>query len=129
MPRRKQAPSGFGERLLALRTARGLTQTELAEAIDSSQRAISYYENHATHPAADVVIALSHALGVTTDELLGVKAPKRATARAVAEEAESRRLWKRFQVVEELPEKDQRAVFRLIQSLGAVRSSQRATVG
>ena len=52
MARKKQAPSGFGERLLALRKARGLTQVQLAEAIGSSQRAVSYYENHASYPAA-----------------------------------------------------------------------------
>lgn len=49
MARKKQVPSGFGERLLAMRKARGLTQVELAEAIGSSQRAISYYENHAAY--------------------------------------------------------------------------------
>ena len=127
MARKKQAPSGFGERLLALRKARGLTQVQLAEAIGSSQRAVSYYENHASYPAADIVIALAGALGVTTDELLGLRAPKRS-ARAAAQEAESRRLWRRFQHVEELPEKDKRAVLRLIHSLASSREAPRAAV-
>jgi hypothetical protein len=36
-----------------------------------------------------------------------------------------RRLWKRFQVVTQLPEKDQRAVIRLINSLAAVAAPRR----
>ena len=127
MPRRKQAPSGFGERLLALRKARGLTQVELAEALGASQRAISYYENHATYPAADIVIGLAKALGVTTDELLGFRAPRRAPAKPTAKDLESRRMWKKFQLVEDLPERDQRAVLRLIHSLASARGESRAS--
>jgi len=37
---------------------------------------------------------------------------------------EQRRLWKRFQQMAELPEKDQRAVIRLINSLSTVRASE-----
>ena len=126
MARRKQAPSGFGERLLAMRKARGLTQVALAEAIGSSQRAISYYENHAAYPAADIVISLAGALGITTDEPLGLKAAKRPAAKVSAKETETRRLWRRFQLVEDLPEKDQRAVLRLIHSLASTRETLRA---
>jgi transcriptional regulator with XRE-family HTH domain len=104
---------------------RGLTQVQLAEAIGSSQRAVSYYENHASYPAADIVIALAGPLGVTTDELLGLRSPKRSV-RAAAQEAESRRLRRRFQLVEDLPEKDQRAVLRCIHSLASRREAPRA---
>ena len=67
------SPTGFGKRLVALRKARGLTQVQLADAIHSTQRAISYYENEAGYPPAPVVADLALALGVTTDELLGVR--------------------------------------------------------
>ena len=62
--------------------------------------------------------ALANALRVSTDELLGVKATK-----AVREEvnAEERRLGKKFQQVGDLPERDQRAVLRLINSLAGAR--------
>jgi transcriptional regulator with XRE-family HTH domain len=123
MPRRKKEDSSFGPRLTAIRRARGLTQVELAKAAGSTQRAISYYENDDGVPPASVVIALAKVLGVSTDELLGVKPPKLQPAQ---DDPETRRLWKRFQMVARLPEKDQRAVIRLIHSLGAVSSSRRS---
>lgn len=50
MPKKKMPATAFAERLYKLRSARGLTQTQLAEAIGSNQRMISYYENHADFP-------------------------------------------------------------------------------
>jgi transcriptional regulator with XRE-family HTH domain len=116
MPRRKKDDSSFGPRLTAIRKARGLTQVQLAEAAGSTQRSISYYENDDGIPPAAAVIALAKALRVSTDELLGLKPPRMEHAH---DDAETRRLWKRFQMVTALPEKDQRAVIRLINSLVA----------
>lgn len=114
MPRRKQEDSSFGPRLAELRKARGLTQVQLAEAAGTTQRAISYYENDTGFPPASALIDLAHALKVSTDELLGIKAPK---VERIDSDPETRRLWKRFQQIVALPEKDQRAVIRLISSL------------
>jgi len=114
MPRKVAPASEFGRRLHSLRAARGLTQTELAEAIGSTQRAISHYETVAEFPPAPVIVELAKALHVSTDELLGtkpIKAPK--------EPPETRRLWKKFQQVLSLPEKDRRAIIRMINSLVA----------
>jgi len=110
--------SGFGQRLIALRRLRGMTQVQLAEAIDSTQRAISHYETFGGYPPAPVLVVLAKALGVTADELLGIK-PPRPDARS--EDPETRRLWRKFQQVSALPEKDQRAVIRLINSLAGAR--------
>lgn len=118
MPRKARRESGFGERLVALRNARSLTQIQLAEMIDSTQRAISYYENHAGHPPAHVIADLAKALGVTTDELLGVRSTRRATP---TDDPEIRRTWRKFQQLLTLPEKDQRAVIRLVNSLVAAK--------
>jgi len=93
---------------------RNLTQVQLAEAAGTSQRAISYYETTDNYPPAPALVALAKALGVSADELLGLKPPK---ADARAEDPETRRLWKKFQLVTSLPDKDQRAVIRLINSL------------
>jgi transcriptional regulator with XRE-family HTH domain len=120
MPRKTQTESGFGERLVALRKARGFTQVQLAEAINSTQRAISYYENHAGHPPARVVADLARALGVTTDELLGMRSSRKATRN---DDPETQRVWKKFQQLLTLPEKDQRAVIRLVNSLVAARGA------
>ena len=106
--------SEFGRRLHALRTARGLTQTELAEAIGSSQRAISHYETVADYPPAAVIIELAKALGASTDELLGAK-----NGTPAKESRQDRLLRRKFQQVAFLPEKDRRAIFRMINSLVA----------
>lgn len=123
MPRKKRTSTDFGERLVALRKARGLTQVQLAEAIGSTQRAISYYENEASYPPAPVVADLAGGLGVTIDELMGAK--KLAKAAQKPMDAETRRLWKKFQQVLSLPERDQRAVMRLLNSLVAAKGNGR----
>jgi transcriptional regulator with XRE-family HTH domain len=119
MPRKVHPASAFGERLAELRAERGITQAQLAAMIGSSQRAISAYETVAEYPPTAVVVQLAETLKVSTDELLGVR-PLRA-ARS-AEDPEVRRLWKKFQQVLALPEKDRRAVVRLVNSLVAVKA-------
>jgi transcriptional regulator with XRE-family HTH domain len=114
MPKKVEPASEFGRRLHALRTERGLTQIELAEAIDSSQRAISYYETVADFPPAGVIIDLAKALGVSTDELLGVK-----NGSAPKESREVKSLRRKLQQILVLPDKDRRAIVRMINSLVA----------
>ncbi|HZU28087.1 MAG TPA: helix-turn-helix transcriptional regulator [Bryobacteraceae bacterium] len=92
MPRKTYGETTFGERLQSIHKARGLTQVQLAEVAGTTQRAISYYETEARLPPAPAVIAVGRALKVSTDEPLGVA----------------------------LPERDQKAVIRLINSLVAV---------
>jgi transcriptional regulator with XRE-family HTH domain len=115
MPKKVRPASAFGERLTALRKARGLTQVQLADRIDSTQRAISRYETVADRAPAPVLARLAQALGVSTDELLGVRRIPPATG--LADDPDARRLWKKFQQVMALPEKDRRAVIRLVNSL------------
>lgn len=122
MPRRTYGETSFGERLQAIRKARGLTQVQLAEAASTTQRAISYYETEAGFPPAPAVIDLARALKVSTDELLGVKPPK---VERLSDDTEARRMWKRFRMVTVLPERDQKAVIRLINSLVAAGSVRR----
>jgi len=124
MPRKKQQPTEFGDRLAAIRKARGLTQVQLAEAAGTTQRAISYYETDAGFPPMPVVVALADVLQVSTDELIGIEEPK---GDLLQDDPEARRLWKKFQQVRELPEKDQRAVIRLVNSLASASRTGQAT--
>ena len=121
MPRKKSEPSPFGRRLETLRKARGLTQLQVAKALETTQRTVSYYETQGGSPPAYVVVALAKLLHVSADELLGLKPSK---AEQKKEDPEKRRLWKRFQRMSSLPQRDQRAVIRLINSL-ALASGQR----
>ncbi len=115
MPRKVRAGSAFGERLAELRAERGITQGQLAEMIGSSQRAISGYETVAEYPPTAIVVEIAKGLKVSADELLGLKPPPKATR--AKEDPEVRRLWKKFQQIMLLPEKDKRAVIRLVNSL------------
>jgi transcriptional regulator with XRE-family HTH domain len=114
MPAKKPPKTSFGERLFALRTERGFTQVDLAKALGATQRVISYYETKGELPTPEFLVALVRILGVTADELLGIK-----PAKLGRETPKRRQLWKRFQRMESLPERDQRAVIRLINSLVA----------
>jgi transcriptional regulator with XRE-family HTH domain len=122
MPRKKYGETSFGERLQSIRKARGLTQVQLAEAAGTTQRAISYYETEAGFPPAPAVIDLAEALNISTDELLGVKPPK---LERLNDDSDARRMWKRFQMVTSLPERDQKAIIRLVNSLIASSADRR----
>jgi transcriptional regulator with XRE-family HTH domain len=115
MPAKKTPKTSFGERLFALRTERDLTQVDLAKALGTTQRVVSYYETRGELPTPDILVALVRILRVSADQLLGIKPAKLGPDNA----PKQRRLWKRFQRMESLPERDQRAVIRLISSLVA----------
>ncbi len=75
MPKQKiENLTDFGKRLVKLRKAAGYTQTELAGELGVSQRMISYYEGHSEFPPSSLLPKLAELLGVSTDELLGIKA-------------------------------------------------------
>jgi transcriptional regulator with XRE-family HTH domain len=113
MPAKKEPNTAFGKRLFALRKTQGLTQVQLADALGTTQRVISYYETEAELPPAAAIVPLARLLQVSTDELLGLE-PRKPAER---EHPQQQRLWKRFQKMEALPTKDQRAVIRLINPL------------
>lgn len=121
MPRQKESPSAFGARLIAARRARNMTQVQLAHAIGSTQRAISYYEAEGGNPAPDIVARMATALGTTADVLLGLAVeaadqPEPATV-------DERRLWRRFRQLLTLPEKDRRAVLRMLDTMTKARAA------
>ena len=68
----------FSERLKQARSARGLSQADLAAALAQSgtgevtQSAVSYWESGKNLPTLDAFAALTQALGVSADWLLGL---------------------------------------------------------
>ncbi len=124
MPAKKTPKTTFGQRLYALRTQRGFTQMELAKALGTTQRVISYYETKGELPPPDFLVTLVRTLGASADELLGLKSAKIEHRK---EDPKRRRLWKRFRKMASLPERDQRAVIRLINSLAGSKTQERAT--
>ncbi len=101
MPRKRTVPPAlegetFGQRLAHLRKAAGYSQRDLAKEINISQRMIAYYETQTTHPPTHLLHIFAKALGVTTDQLLGIEKVKESKSR-------DNRLWRRFAQVEKLP--------------------------
>lgn len=119
MPKKKAPTTSFGQRLYALRKARGFTQVRLAKALGTTQRMISYYETEVELPPSLVIVSLARILRVSADELLGLK-----PAKLQRQSSEEQRLWKRFRLVESLPERDRRAVIRMIHSLSTAHGGE-----
>ena len=77
MPKRKTAViDSFGERLAQMRKAAGYTQVEFAAEIGITQRRVAYYEAPDAQPPAHLLPQMAQALGVGTDVLLGMSAPR-----------------------------------------------------
>jgi len=66
----------FGMRLKELRTAKRLSQVQLAELINVSKSVISAYENDIRMPSYDILIKLARIFKVTSDYLLGINKQK-----------------------------------------------------
>ncbi len=60
----------LSEKILSLRTARGLSQGDLAEKLEVSRQSVSKWETGQSIPDLDKVIKLADFFGVTTDCLL-----------------------------------------------------------
>ena len=63
----------LGKRIAALRKEKGMTQEQLAEKVGVSAQAVSKWENDASCPDITLLPLLGDILGVSVDELLGVK--------------------------------------------------------
>jgi transcriptional regulator with XRE-family HTH domain len=103
-----RSDGNFGERLARFRKASGYSQRELAAELGISNRMVAYYEKETDHPPAALLVPLSKLLDVTTDELLGVKPPRRRQARKDA------RLQRRVSQMEKLPPQERRALIAVI---------------
>jgi transcriptional regulator with XRE-family HTH domain len=69
-PTSKPAPA-FGERLAALRHARGWTQAELASRLGATVKMVTYYEREAENPTRKTIERIAKVFGVASVELMG----------------------------------------------------------
>lgn len=63
----------FGEKLRALREARGLSQRDLAMLIGKAQDSISYWERSGAAPSGDKLAEICRIFGVSADYLVGLE--------------------------------------------------------
>lgn len=116
MPTLRKKPSAtssepFGERLARLRREAGYSQRQLAAQLDISQRMVAYYEKQTDRPPADLLPLLSEVLGLSTDQLLGVRAAK------PEKRSSNQRLWRRFKLIEKLPAAERRHLLGVIDAV------------
>jgi transcriptional regulator with XRE-family HTH domain len=74
----------FGKRVRELRTGIGMTQPQLAEAIDMSVEWVRRIENGGASPSFETITALANALDVRPQDLFGDASPPLASRIAVA---------------------------------------------
>jgi transcriptional regulator with XRE-family HTH domain len=115
--KKKPDTSDFGKRLARFRKAKGLTQAHLGDLVGVSNRVIAYYEKEPQYPPSRLIVPLAKALGVSSDELLGMKEakPDLDPARAA--------LWRKLKVVEVLPQIDQKAILHYIKTIAENREA------
>ena len=68
----------LGKRIYDLRTAKNLSQSELAEALNVSRQSVSKWETDTSVPDLDKLVKLCELFGVSMDELVRGEAPKAA---------------------------------------------------
>lgn len=98
----------FGQRLARLRKERGYTQSELAQKVGIIQALVSDYELDKLRLHAEMAIRFAKALGVSADELLGLKTKERNGS------IKNRRILRRIHQIDQLSKRDQDALIRTI---------------
>lgn len=73
----------------------------------TTQRVIAYYEGETDHPPTTLLPQMAEALGVTADELLGLKAPRKS-------KTPDARLQRRLQQIERMPARERRQILQLL---------------
>lgn len=95
----------LGARLKVARTKKGLSQTELAQAVGIHYTQVGRYENKGATPAADVLARIANELNVSTDYLVSGTAEELASGQLSDKE-----LLNQFKQIEQLGDQDRNVV-------------------
>ena len=107
----REGSRAIGERLAALRKAKGLTQIEVAKALVITQTLISKYERGDLLMHGELIAQFAAVLRVSADDILGVER-RRAAKPAVP--AVDRTLARRLAQLQALPRRDRDALLRTL---------------
>jgi transcriptional regulator with XRE-family HTH domain len=99
----------LGERIAEARRVAGLSQIQLADKLETTQRVVSYWEREPVALKPDQLTALADALGTSADFLLGRET---STGRGKGPAGKARRV---FEAVSKLPRKQQEKIFDVIE--------------
>lgn len=120
-PTEKAAPA-FGQRLAAARKAKGWTQRELADALETTIKMVDYYERRAVNPALEVVQMCARALDVPVSSLIGEGDP----APAARKPGPVSQLERRFEQVKRLPREKQKFVLQFLETVLEKQETEKA---
>ena len=76
----------IGAKLTELRTAKGVTQEDVANALSISNKTVSKWENGASAPDLGMLVALARYYNVSADLLLGIGGEAKSTKQVIEEE-------------------------------------------
>lgn len=99
----------LGEQIVLARKEKNMTQQELADALEVSQRVITYWERKPVALKPEQLSSLADALNVTADFLLGRDIPKK---RGSGPKGKAKHV---FEKVSELPRTQQEKIFDLLE--------------
>jgi len=111
------------DRIKELRTARKLTQSELAQMVGLSYIQIGRYETGKSAPSADVLNKLADALGTTNDFLMNG-----SDNDIVAAQLTDKELLNQFKQVEKLGQEDKHLIKTFIDAFLTKRQIQKLAV-
>jgi transcriptional regulator with XRE-family HTH domain len=109
--------SSFGARLGEARRAAGLSQNDLAAKLGVAQSNISFWESWEKPPRGEVLPKLAEAVGVSVDELLGMK-PVKPKAEPTGKVKQA------FAAVSKLPRRQQEQILKVINALVAQHATE-----
>lgn len=112
----------IGERAARLRKARGINQRDMAARLGISQPHVSHFERGRTRVHAELLAKLAEILEVSADELLGLRPSRPIDTPSPIEQ----RIWRHVRRIAELPDRDQRAVLRFIDTAALAHSRKSA---
>ena len=102
----------LGSRIAQLRKQSGITQVQLAEALDLSQAAITAYESGARRVPVSMLPALARILGVSVEELIGEQPSVAARKRGPAP-----KLQQQLERISALPKSKQKFVMQVLETV------------
>ena len=114
---------GISERIRDLRTAKKLTQTDLAKIVGLTYIQIGRYETGKSAPSADVLNKMADALGTTTDYLMNGSDNDVVSAQLTDKE-----LLNQFKEVEKLGQEDKHLVKTFIDAFLTKRKIQKLAI-
>ena len=112
----------IAKRIFIAREQKLISQRNFAKKLDISQPMMSQYERGERRIPSDLLAQMIEILGASADSILFGSTKAGTPTPDISDDM--KKMWKKFQQVTQLPEDDQRAVIRLINSVAKAKPSK-----